>query len=422
MFGKALKPLALFILCIAFLSGPAQSAVFNYPPLPGERAYSLGLAINQQGHPVVAWGNETKQELPVWEWNGSQWNMLGKSGLGGPNKRKSEGASTVSSGFAVPYPALAINPTGHPVVAWVHDGETYLQVWDGEKWFALGGSASGGGISNSGGYGAPSLALDSRGNPFVTWQALSSDAPIDLRFWNGSVWSELGNSAHGAGLSDHVQSLCRPAIAMDRHDQPFVVWYGPPTPPETGLFGGVFLKYWNKGRWDNLGGSGVGLGLSKDEDSINDVALALDPDGHPLVAWLAHRFSSTISSTDVDFGEDRILLRQWNGKQWIELNGSATGEGVYTTKDDLLCELSMALDGKGRPIVACAEGAMLYIRRWTGSQWVRPDLSGMGIGVKGGFKHLTIKADGSGILFLAWIDNSNPSASLIRVSKLDMRE
>ena len=90
--------------------------------------------------------------------------------------------------------AIAAGPGNILYVAWsdtsAGDAEIYLRRWDGSTWSELGGSASGGGISNNSGDSVwPSVAVGPDGNPWVAWH---DDTPnkteIYVRRWTGTAW------------------------------------------------------------------------------------------------------------------------------------------------------------------------------------------------------------------------------------------
>src|SRR5262245_53009036 len=85
------------------------------------------------------------------------------------------------------------------------------------SWVQLGGSATGGGLSGSTDFSShSSLALDSSGNPAVAWLNVGSGpSQIYVARWNGSAWAGLGGSASGGGLSNSTYFVGWPSIAFD---------------------------------------------------------------------------------------------------------------------------------------------------------------------------------------------------------------
>jgi hypothetical protein len=78
-----------------------------------------------------------------------------------------------------------------------------------------------------------------------------------------------------------------------------------------------------------------------------------------------------------------IYLRRWNGKEWAELGGSASGAGL--SGDDEAFYYDLTVDASGNPIVlwnsSAAAGNPLYLLRWDGSMWMEFGGSGTGTGL-----------------------------------------
>jgi len=131
------------------------------------------------------------------------------------------------------------------------------------------------------------------------------------------------------------------------------------------------------------------------------VSLAIDGDGRPVVAW-----------RDDSGGDFEIYLRRWNGDDWVELDGSASGGGISANGGDSRSPSLATLPG-GAPIVSWRDDDSgdfeIYVRRWTGSAWVEMDAgsaTGGGISANGGeswWPSLAVGPDGP---VVAWEDDS----------------
>lgn len=91
----------------------------------------------------------------------------------------------------------------------------------------MGGSASGGGISDtSGSSWEPSLAIDPEGRPMVAWRDSSSgNEEIYLRRFDGVGWVELGTgSATAGGISNSGNQSFAPSLSVIQ-DRACVSWY-----------------------------------------------------------------------------------------------------------------------------------------------------------------------------------------------------
>ena len=118
-----------------------------------------------------------------------------------------------------------------PVVAWRDDSsgtwQIYVRRWNGGAWVEMGGSASGGGISNTVGpcY-WPSVAIGPDGAPLVAWIDDSSGSlEVYVRRWNGLAWEEMGaGSAAGSGISGSVDNVYSTSLAVGPDNTPVVAW------------------------------------------------------------------------------------------------------------------------------------------------------------------------------------------------------
>jgi hypothetical protein len=191
-------------------------------------SYLPSIAIGPNGMPIVAWEDVVStgnQEIYIRRWNGSAWTETGAGSASGGGISKTSGSSNV--------PSLAIGPDGAPVVAWMDNTtvnrEIYVRRWNGSAWTEIGaGSASGGGISNSsGGSGAaePSLTIGLDGMPIIAWfNHYQYNFKIYIRRWNGSAWVEMdAGSASGGGISD-TGGATTPSLATGPGGAPIVAW------------------------------------------------------------------------------------------------------------------------------------------------------------------------------------------------------
>ena len=109
---------------------------------------------------------------------------------------------------------------------------------------------------------------------------------------------------------------------------------------------------------------------------------------------------------------------------WIQLGGSASGYGVSQSQDREAFNPSVAVDSKGRPVVAWTESnqiapqagklpgkGYIYLKRWNGSQWVElaGSASATGLTGKGLSSSPSLKLDSKDNPVVAW-SNTNPDA------------
>lgn len=107
--------------------------------------------------------------------------------------------------------------------------EIYALRWNGSAWEEMAGSASEGGISNTGESGwAPqaSIALAPDSVPFVAWNDDASGTwQIYMRRWNGTTWQEVGSgSASGGGISASSGDSRSPSLAIASDGTAYIAW------------------------------------------------------------------------------------------------------------------------------------------------------------------------------------------------------
>lgn len=303
------------------------------------------LALDSQNRPAVSWTHS--QTLYVRHWNGSAWEGYGNS----DNNNGISGVSSFNS-------RIRLDASDRPTVVWEFippsfkdqpsSSQVYLKRWTGNSWQELGGSATGGGVSNAGHRGeAPDLAIGADGHPVVAWShsdVQGQGFPIYVKRWTGSNWEELGGSASGWGISGVGGQGSFPSVALDSTGNPVVAWheYGRSEAP----YGAIYLRRWNGSFWEELGGSATGSGLSAfGSGGARYPSLKLGPSDRPVVAW----------GNGPGFSTDEIYVKAWDGAGWVELAGSATGGGVSDTASVSSTQPSLALTPAGEPAVAWIE-------------------------------------------------------------------
>jgi hypothetical protein len=337
----------------------ASSQVARYP----------SLALESGGNPVVAWSDSGtgNPEIYLKRWTGTSWAEVGGSATVGGVSNK--GAGVASSQQC----SLALDGSNSPAIAWqaavgpLGTFTLYFKRWNGSSWGELGGSATGSGVASPIVAAAPSLAVNTSGNPVIAWQDAGGGG-IFLKLWNGSAWVELGGSATGGGISGALATASTVSLALDVSGNPTVAW-------QDGSSGKlqVYLKKWNGSSWVALGGSATTGGVSATTAVAQSPSLALDTSGNPYVTW-----------SDSASGNLEIYLRYWNGSSWLELGGSATSGGVSSTVG-ASTNPSLGLDSSGNPSLAWTDTssgkAEIYARRWNGASWVELAGSGSGSGL-----------------------------------------
>jgi hypothetical protein len=241
------------------------------------------LAVAPDGTLYAAWydNSEGNWEIYVRAWNGSSWEEVGASSASGGGISNNTGSSE--------FPSLVLAPDGAPYVAWHDDSggswEIYVRAWNGSSWEEVGiGSASGGGISNTGGNSwIPSLAVAPDGTLYATWHDDSGgNLEIYVLAWNGSSWEEVGiGSASSGGISNNTGSSEFPSLVVAPDGTLYVAWHD-----DSGGSWEIYVRAWNGSSWEEVGaGSASGGGISDNTGVSFDPSLVLASDGTPYVAW-----------------------------------------------------------------------------------------------------------------------------------------
>ncbi|MGH3368838.1 MAG: IPT/TIG domain-containing protein, partial [Nocardioidaceae bacterium] len=221
------------------------------------------------------------------------------------------------------------------------------------------------------------------------WMPLATRAAATAQFWQ-----ELGGSGSGDGLSDSVTGLA--ALGSPRNVAVGVGPDGRPVVAYIEFFGprpgfserNVIVRRWNGTIWQPLGGA-LNEGLS---GVVEQPRITVNAAGEIFVAWRQG------VNLDLEPPLFEIYLLKWDGTQWLELDGSASGGGVTQSPSPNLSPLSFSLTvgTDGHPVLAYDASSttefdparsdsqvvfeQVYVRRWTGSAWqyLGSDLSGGG--------------------------------------------
>ena len=358
------------------------------------------LTIAPDGTPYVAWEDaggsdpDWPEEIYVRRWNGSAWEEVGAGSATGGG---------ISNNGGCGGPSLAVAPDGTPYVVWANwDAiEIFILRWNGSSWEEVGAGSATLGISGTDGQSMyPTVAIAPDGTPYVAWVDWQDTFDVLIRRWNGSTWEEVGTgSGTGQGISNNSGWSAFPSAAVAPDGTPYVAWQD-----DTSGNSEIYVRRWNGSIWEEVGpGSATGGGISNNAGASIVPSVTIAPDGTPYVAW----------ANDTS-GDSEIYVRRWNGSIWEEVGpGSATGGGISNNAEaSTNPSVATALDGT--PYVAWQDGrgvdAEIYGRRWNGSTW---EEAGPGSATGGGisnsskvseFPSSAIAPDGTA--YVAWHDNS----------------
>ena len=188
----------------------------------GSVAASFDMTVDSSGNPVVAWEEQTTQNIQVRRWNGAIWADLGAQGV-------------------APYadnPKLAAGPGGAIYLTWVQtpDGNNnnyYYQVYANRyngSWSAIGSSMTPpNGISfvtnNAMRPYNPSIGVTFNGKVIVSWQSSSNDPnSILVRRYDGVSWLGINGSEAFPGIAQVGGISARPTMALDSVGMPLIVF------------------------------------------------------------------------------------------------------------------------------------------------------------------------------------------------------
>ena len=331
--------------------------------------FPFSLAVGTDGQPVVALlasavtGIVDVTSTPaiidgllqvyVRRWTGSAWEFVGSdfTGPGASNAVSFDSAVVGSVLHSAETPALTIDTTGAPVVAFAYvtqvgdtlaaNTDIYVTRWNGTSWDAVGpavpagdgpiGRGGAGGVSNSDTASLnPSLAAAPSGNLALAWEETSPDGSalyVWVRVWNGTSWIELAGSATDSGFTEPFTQNGVPQIAVGPDDRPVVAWNALASDSPAAQ---IFVRRWNgTDTWEEPAfHSAAQGGISDAALEAFAPALALTPAGGtgtagvPTVAWMDMR---------EDPASAQVFLRQLFAGATVSLAVGVSGGGLVTS-------------------------------------------------------------------------------------------
>jgi hypothetical protein len=355
---------------------------------------NVALAAGPGNTLYVAWSDSSTGDAEIYlrRWDGAAWSELGGSASGGGISNNSGDSS---------WPSVAVGPDGNPWVAWQDEtpgaAEIYVRRWTGTAWEPVGASsATGNGISsNKGDSRFVDLQVAANGNAFAAWtDGSDGNNEVYLRQWNGSAWVALAGSASGGGISNSSSRSGRPALALSG-GLPTVAW------AEGSLIGEIYVRRYNGSAWVELGnGSASGGGIS---DTLGQslYATLTYTGGKPTVAWY-----------DLVGSQWEVYAATLQGNEWVAAgSGAASGGGVSDTSG---FSMEPNLAAEGGPFLVWQETVggdnEVYVRRLVGANWVEvgdSSASGGGISNNSGDSDFPVTAFVNGRLYVAWEDDSS---------------
>ncbi len=145
-------------------------------------------------------------------------------------------------------PALAVDGSGNPVVAWMQSGTSGFQAsqWDGSAWGLLGSATTTSSCTAGAGIG---VTVDASGAPVVTSYDIGGTGPIEVARWDGTSWSDLPSVGSGDGRTAIAATADGLLVASIRYHS-------------GGGGSDVYVEHWNGSAWEGPAGSASGGGVS----------------------------------------------------------------------------------------------------------------------------------------------------------------
>jgi Bacterial Ig-like domain len=234
------------------------------------------IAIDSTDSPIVSWNENdgTSSKVYVKRWNGSAWIPFGSTPL------------NIDSTKNARNPSIALNSSGFPVVTWEESDGThfniYVKRWNGTSWVQFGSSSLN--IDPTKDAQNPSIALDSSGNPIISWDEFGAGFAVStfnvyVKRWNGTSWVQIGPTFLDVNTD---QAATKSSVKVNSSGNPIVSWN-----EDDGASYNVYVKSWNGSSWVQVGSTSLDANTS--QNAVNP-SLAIDSNGTPTVAWLENNF------------------------------------------------------------------------------------------------------------------------------------
>ncbi|MBN2359938.1 MAG: hypothetical protein JXR83_10840 [Deltaproteobacteria bacterium] len=264
------------------------------------------LAIDSNDWPVVAWqdASASRPHVYVRHWDGASWAEYGGSG---------SGVGAAPDPYLSTTPALALDRTDHPAVAFESVDDIDVWTWDGSAWTTYAGSDYEGHVPDASGE-LPVLAMDPDDNPVVAWRTGSWGRSIQLSRWSNGAWTGMENTATPSTVAATTGICSKPSLALESNGHPVVAWQDAASRNQ------ALVRRWDGAGWVGYGPSSPAGGVSNSAGNSTIPSLAMAADGALVVAWQDETIVTSIA--------EWIYLKRFDGSAWQELGWSAHQHGI----------------------------------------------------------------------------------------------
>ena len=294
-------------------------------------------------------------------------------------------------------PAIALERgTSGVVVAWLETvGGVYhafVKRWDGRAWVRLGGALNREKSFNSFDI---ALDLDKQNRPVVAWTErsnisngkISGPGKLYAARWNGKAWQQLGDSPSKRPSS--ASDL--PVMKLDPQGNPVMAW-NELSPDFNG--NSVFVDRLDGKAWLEVDRGSLSSDVSSASRSMD---LAVTSTGEPILAWSRQLFDPNRGTLDFN-----VFVGPFGGVTWTRGGGS-----LNVNPERYAGSPSLKLDARDRPVVAftaASTGFDVFVKRWSGSNWVQLGETVNGRTGLANAPHLALDARGNPTV--AWLENA----------------